>query len=84
MGWDIVNFTKGSPLIEGIDGVQRYYFVHSYHAVCDYPENSLMTCDYGYEFTAAVVKGNIMGVQFHPEKSHNFGMKLLENFARRC
>ena len=84
MGWDIVNFTKESPLIEGIDGVQRYYFVHSYHAVCDYPENSLMTCDYGYEFTAAVVKGNIMGVQFHPEKSHNFGMKLLENFARRC
>lgn len=84
MGWDIVQFTRESPLLAGIEGVQRYYFVHSYHAVCDSEENCLMTCEYGYEFAAAVVKDNIMGVQFHPEKSHNFGMKLLTNFARRC
>ena len=84
MGWDVVRFERNSPLFEGIEGTQRYYFVHSYHAVCDSPENCLMTCDYGYEFTAAVVKDNILGVQFHPEKSHNFGMNLLENFARRC
>ena len=84
MGWDVVRFEKSCPLLEGIEGTQRYYFVHSYHAVCDAPENCLMTCDYGYEFTAAVVKDNMMGVQFHPEKSHNFGMRLLENFARRC
>ena len=43
-----------------------------------------MTCDYGYEFTASVVKDNILGVQFHPEKSHNFGMALLENFVKGC
>lgn len=84
MGWDIVRFERKSPLLDGIEGTQRYYFVHSYHVVCDDSENRLMTCDYGYEFVAAVVKDNILGVQFHPEKSHNFGMKLLENFARRC
>ncbi len=84
MGWDVVRFEQSSPLLEGIEGTQRYYFVHSYHAVCDAQENCLMTCDYGYDFTAAVVKDNMMGVQFHPEKSHNFGMRLLENFARRC
>lgn len=84
MGWDIVHFRKENPLLDNIEGTQRYYFVHSYHAVCDSEANSLMTCDYGYEFTAAVVKDNILGVQFHPEKSHNFGMKLLDNFARRC
>lgn len=84
MGWDIVNFQKESPLLEGITGEQRYYFVHSYHARCDSKENVLMTCDYGYEFTAAVVKNNIYGVQFHPEKSHDFGMRILDNFVRRC
>lgn len=84
MGWDIVAFKQESPLLEGIEGRQRYYFVHSYHAKCDSEDNILMTCDYGYEFCAAVVKNNIYGVQFHPEKSHDFGMRLLENFARRC
>ena len=84
MGWDIVNFQKESPLLEGITGEQRYYFVHSYHARCDSKENVLMTCDYGYEFTAAVVKNNIYGVQFHPETSHDFGMRILDNFVRRC
>lgn len=84
MGWDIVEFKQNIPLLEGIDGSQRYYFVHSYHAVCDDINNIMMTCDYGYEFAAAVCKDNIYGVQFHPEKSHDFGMKILENFARRC
>lgn len=84
MGWDIVTFKQESPLLKGIQGRQRYYFVHSYHARCDREDNVLMTCDYGYEFCAAVVMDNIYGVQFHPEKSHDFGMKLLENFARRC
>lgn len=84
MGWDIVEFKQKNPLLEGIEGRQRYYFVHSYHAVSDSPDNVLMTCDYGYAFAAAVVKDNVYGVQFHPEKSHNFGMRIFENFARRC
>lgn len=82
MGWDVVEFKQENPLLKGLVGRQRYYFVHSYHAVCDKKENVLMTCDYGYEFACAVVKNNIMGVQFHPEKSHDFGMALLENFVK--
>lgn len=84
MGWDIVEFKQQGPLIEGLNGRQRYYFVHSYHAVCDSPKNVLMTCDYGYEFACAVVSDNIYGVQFHPEKSHDFGMALLDNFVKHC
>ena len=84
MGWDIVDFKQESPLLLNLQGQQRYYFVHSYHAQCDSNENVLMTCDYGYEFAAAVVQDNIMGVQFHPEKSHDFGMALLKNFVKEC
>lgn len=84
MGWDVVDFKQESPLLKELHGTQRYYFVHSYHALCDKEENVLMTCDYGYEFAAAVVKDNIMGVQFHPEKSHDFGMALLNNFVKEC
>ena len=84
MGWDIVDIKQDHPLVKGLEGTQRYYFVHSYHAVCDSAENVLMTCDYGYEFTAAVVKDKIMGVQFHPEKSHDFGLALLSGFVRIC
>lgn len=84
MGWDIVEFKQSNPLLKNLEGTQRYYFVHSYHALCDSKDNILMTCDYGYEFAAAVVKDNIMGVQFHPEKSHDFGMALLNNFVKEC
>ncbi len=84
MGWDLVEYRRQHQLLDGIKGQQRYYFVHSYHAVCDNKENILMTCDYGYEFAAAVVKDNVIGVQFHPEKSHDFGMALLTNFVKSC
>ena len=70
MGWDIVSFKKNTPLTEGLEGTQRYYFVHSYHAVCDSDENVLMTCEYGYEFAAAVCKGNQYGAYFPPGGSH--------------
>lgn len=81
MGWDIVDIKQKHPLANNLQGVQRYYFVHSYHAVCENIENVLMTCDYGYEFAASVVKENVMGVQFHPEKSHDFGLALFKNFV---
>ena len=84
MGWDIVDIKKHHPLVDGLQGTQRYYFVHSYHAVCDNEDNVLMTCDYGYEFAASVVKDNVMGCQFHPEKSHDFGLALLTNFVQMC
>jgi len=81
MGWDIVDIKQNNPLVKNLKGTQRYYFVHSFHAVCDSEEYVLMTCEYGYEFTASVVKDNIMGVQFHPEKSHDFGLTLLTNYV---
>ncbi|MBR4341494.1 MAG: imidazole glycerol phosphate synthase subunit HisH [Lachnospiraceae bacterium] len=84
MGWDIVEIKKDHPLVRNLTGTQRYYFVHSYHAVCENSNNILMSCDYGYEFAASVVSGNIIGVQFHPEKSHDFGMALLTNFVQMC
>lgn len=83
MGWDIVSLElPDDPVLRGLEGTQRYYFVHSYHAVCDHDEYVLMKCDYGYSFPAAVKRGNVYGFQFHPEKSHKFGMALLDNFAR--
>ena len=84
MGWDIVDFRKQHPLLEGLMGQQRYYFVHSYYAVCENSDNVLMTCDYGIEFACSVVKDNVIGVQFHPEKSHDFGLALLTNFVNIC
>lgn len=84
MGWDIVDFKQRHPLLDNLQGTQRYYFVHSFHAVCDHAENVLMTCDYGYEFAASVVYGNVIGVQFHPEKSHDFGLALFRNFVAMC
>lgn len=82
MGWSEVKIKKNEPIINNMtDGEQRFYFVHSYHAVCDDQEDILMTCDYGYEFTAAVSRGNIFGFQFHPEKSHKYGMELFKNFV---
>jgi glutamine amidotransferase len=79
MGWNAVKIVKPNPLI--VDSEQRFYFVHSYHAVCNKPENVLATSYYGYELTTAFSHENIYGVQFHPEKSHRFGMSLMKNFV---
>ncbi len=84
MGWDRVTSCKQSPLTDGLEGPQRFYFVHSYYARCTEPDIALLACDYGVSFAAAVSRGNIYGTQFHPEKSHRFGMALLKNFAARC
>lgn len=83
MGWDYVEIMrKGNTLIKDFYEPSKFYFVHSYYAVCEHTENILMTCEYGEKITAAVFKQNIYGVQFHPEKSHKYGKKLFENFLR--
>jgi imidazole glycerol-phosphate synthase subunit HisH len=83
MGWNIVKQKKEHPLFNDMFVGQRFYFVHSYHLVCKNVEDILSTTEYGYQFTSSVAKANIMGVQFHPEKSHKFGMKLLANFVEK-
>ncbi len=82
IGWDYVYSMKDNPLILNLGSRPRFYFVHSYHVVCENEEDILLKCDYGYEFAAAIQKGNIYGTQFHPEKSHIFGMNLTRNFIR--
>ena len=84
MGWNAVAVNKESVLFREIHEEPRFYFVHSYHLVCDDEEDVLCRTHHGYDFASAVERGNVYGVQFHPEKSHKFGMKLLENFARRA
>jgi imidazole glycerol-phosphate synthase subunit HisH len=81
MGWNLANVHGDSALFRDTIEESRYYFVHSYHLVCEEEENVICTTNYGYEFPSAIEKENIFGVQFHPEKSHRFGMKLLKNFA---
>lgn len=82
MGWLDTETKKYSAFISDLPDEPRFYFTHSYHIVNNEPADTLMTADYGYRFTAAVLKDNIYGTQFHPEKSHKFGLKLLANFAR--
>jgi imidazole glycerol-phosphate synthase subunit HisH len=81
MGWTDISLRKPSKLFEDMYDEPRFYFVHSYYAELTHAEDALMYADYGYPFVAALERSNIMGVQFHPEKSHKFGMKLLENFV---
>ena len=81
MGWNIPRIRASSPLVEGLDPKARFYFLHSYHFVCVDPGDVLATADHGVEFTAMIQHGNVMGTQFHPEKSHRFGMAILRNFG---
>ena len=81
MGWTDVSVKKNSKMVSDFSDAFRFYFVHSYHVVPDDRTDILLAAEYGYEFTAAVERNNIRGVQFHPEKSHRFGMQLLQNFA---
>lgn len=83
MGWNVVALRKkSSKLFDGMPERPRFYFAHSYHYDNVIDEDVLTSTSYGFDFVSAVEKENIFGVQFHPEKSHTFGMKLLENFAR--
>jgi glutamine amidotransferase len=81
MGWNEVACHGNATLFDGLDLLPRFYFVHSYHLVCAKESDVAGTAIYGKKFVAAVEQSNIFGVQFHPEKSHRFGMHLLKNFA---
>jgi glutamine amidotransferase len=81
MGWNTVTVNGGNGLFKDIGDEPRFYFVHSYYVKCNEQSDILATTSYGHEFTSAVTRGNIMGTQFHPEKSHKFGMKVLKNFV---
>jgi glutamine amidotransferase len=81
MGWGRLKQRQSSPMLNGLPLTARFYFVHSYHLLCRNPGDILATCEYGIEFTAMIQRGNIVGAQFHPEKSHRYGMALLSNFA---
>jgi glutamine amidotransferase len=82
MGWNNVQQTIDHPLWQGIEQHSRFYFVHSYfvEAMADAPVSG--TCDYGYEFAAALAEDNLFAVQFHPEKSADAGLQLLRNFCQ--
>lgn len=82
MGWNHIKPEKENVLLNGLTGESRYYFVHSYHVICNHDEDVLATTSYGYDFVSVVRKENIVGVQFHPEKSHKFGINFLTNFIK--
>jgi glutamine amidotransferase len=81
MGWNPVAFTHEDSLVEGLDDDNRFYFVHTYRVVPKSSEATLGVTDYGVEFASMIRAGNVMGAQFHPEKSHFFGMTVLRNFS---
>ena len=81
IGWNQVQWRREDPLTEGIADRSYFYFVHSYHAVLDDAEDALGIAGYGEDFPAVVRHGNVWGVQFHPEKSQNAGLRLLKNFS---
>ncbi|HKK99127.1 MAG TPA: imidazole glycerol phosphate synthase subunit HisF [Desulfotignum sp.] len=82
MGWNGIHLKQDSPLMQGVGPDARFYFVHSFHLVPHDPSVVLTTTTYDYAFASAVQQGNIIGTQFHPEKSGKNGMQLLENFIR--
>ena len=81
MGWNTVEHNENS-IFEGLAEHPRFYFLHSYYFKCNNADDVIGTSDYGITFASAVNKRNIYGIQFHPEKSHSSGVKLLENFAK--
>lgn len=81
MGWNIAEPSCDSLLTMEVGKAPRYYFVHSFCIHVDHPKHSIMRTHYGVDFDSAIGADNIYGVQFHPEKSHRFGMQILKNFA---
>jgi imidazole glycerol-phosphate synthase subunit HisH len=81
IGWAVPIVPRATPIFPDLKSHERFYFVHGYHMVCATETDVAATVDYAGSMTVAVSRGNIHGVQFHPEKSHRFGMRLLRDFA---
>ena len=84
MGWNRVEIRKENILFKAMPESSRFYFVHSYHIVCHDENDVVGITHYGYPFNSMIQKENILGVQFHPEKSHKYGMQILKNFSETC
>lgn len=82
MGWNALRLTQPHPLTDGLGPAPYVYFVHSYHFRAERPEHVLAATDHGGEVTAIFGRDNMLGVQFHPEKSQEVGQRLIENFLR--
>ncbi|MEO6070913.1 MAG: imidazole glycerol phosphate synthase subunit HisH [Chitinophagaceae bacterium] len=82
MGWSEINVVNQNSLLENLPNEPRFYFVHTFHFLFEAKDEVSATSTYGYEFACSFKKENIYGTQFHPEKSHKFGMKILENFNK--
>jgi glutamine amidotransferase len=80
IGWNSLNINRNVPFLIDITNESQFYFVHSYHLICNNKEDELTSTEYDYHFTSSISKNNIIGVQFHPEKSHDQGEVLLKNF----
>jgi glutamine amidotransferase len=81
MGWNLVTIRRPHRILADLGAEPRFYFAHSYHARCDDPADVLGTTEYGEHFPSIIGRNNILGAQFHPEKSHRFGLQLLRNFV---
>ena len=83
MGWNSIECKSSDWLFADLPPAPRFYFVHSYHFVCDHPTDEIASSCHGYSFTSAVGHGNIRATQFHPEKSHRFGLAVIKNFLKQ-
>jgi imidazole glycerol-phosphate synthase subunit HisH len=81
MGWNEITIKRDNALFFGFEDQPRFYFAHSYHLECNNSLDVIATASYGIEFAAAVNRENIWGTQFHPEKSHKFGLRVIKNFC---
>ena len=81
MGWNTIDIINESPILSNIKSNTRFYFVHSYHIKCNDEKDVVATTHYAYDFPSIIQRNNIIGVQFHPEKSHKQGIQLLRNFV---
>lgn len=82
IGWNQISIRRPAPVLDGVPDNSFFYFVHSYHVHADAPADCIATTEYGLEYTSVAGRGNAFGVQFHPEKSQDHGLRLLANFAR--